>query len=1161
MSVWFTKRRARNVVSDTRIGYLIDGGFDGYNECAILTFVDPRTSEIFKWKDPTGHLSYLLTDASKEEVLHLVKNKIVGVYETVKYDAIQDKAISLRKVMATNPQTIGYSYDERDTIRKILLDNGHKVWEAWIRYHNCYCYDNKIEYGMPYLVESNRLIPYVSTEAKKRINSVVEKVVEFGSERTSSLEHFVRLMETDIPNLKIASVDIEVLPVKDTVVPDAKYATEPIIAVSFVDSIGKKDILLLERAEKEMIPVTIGGATVKFFRDEVGLLNSVLFKLQQYPIIISFNGDDFDLTYIYNRAVGLGILKKDIPLYVGKGKTECTIKTGVHLDLYTFLKNESIRNYAFKGVYKRFKLNDISEALLGKGKIHLEKPISQLDYAELGRYCLNDAVLTYELATFDNGIVLNLIFALARIANLTLSQVCRNKISSWVRSTFYYFHRMRNILIPNQEELLAKGDIQTKAIIEGKKYKGAIVKTPQSGARFKVIVMDYQCLDEETEVLTRDGWKKGIYLNKNEEILTFHKDRNILEYQPIDEIFKYNYNGDMVSIDMRYINFRSTPNHRVIFKEKRRGGKEWRVSRADSLKTYISIPCSAPYYGGETRYLDDEIRLFAWLITEGEFTKYGLKIYQSEGEYVDEIRELLRRLKIKYTETSRTRENKKREYVWHILVPDCKKLKTILYNEKRLTKELLNLPYGQLDILLNTMMKGDGCRTKYTYTTSDSVLATQVQELAIKLGRRGYIYSSGDEWLVGIVYTNEIFLGLNKKRYNKKQLYKKKFYSGVVWCPNVKNGFFLARRNNKHFITGNSLYPSEFKMRNVCYSTINCGHKICASNLVPFTSHYICTKRRGITSEIIGVLRDIRVGYYKDIAKKHPDPTKRAFYSAFEQALKVFSNASYGVFGSENFALYTPPVAEAIAAYGRRDITAISERAEGLGINVFYLDTDSLFLDAPSHEQTDNLIKWALDELKLDINIDKVYKIVFFSDRKKNYLGVFENNEIDEKGLLGKKINIPDVIKETYNKIKMVLVSINEESDIEPAKKKMIEIAEKEYKKLKNGDFDVNKLAFHTVMKKDVDGYNTNVQHVRVAKMLIERGYQVSAGDVIDYVKAKTPEGVIPILDIDKKKVNVEAYIDQLETVLAQIFDPLDIDFEYSVRKKPKPTLLADFLK
>ena len=38
--------------------------------------------------------------------------------------------------------------------------------------------------------------------------------------------------------------------------------------------------------------------------------------MKKYPLLITYNGDGFDLPYLYNRATRLGIDKQKNPLYM-----------------------------------------------------------------------------------------------------------------------------------------------------------------------------------------------------------------------------------------------------------------------------------------------------------------------------------------------------------------------------------------------------------------------------------------------------------------------------------------------------------------------------------------------------------------------------------------------------------------------------------------------------------------------------------------------------------------------------------------------------------------------------------------------------------------------------------------------------------------------------
>jgi len=98
MAFWYKRRRVvreeeRKKSDEYRLGYLVDGSYDGYNECASLKFLDPKTQEIFVWRDNTGHLSYLITDAEEENIRDMLSKRFERIEEVVKYASIADKIV------------------------------------------------------------------------------------------------------------------------------------------------------------------------------------------------------------------------------------------------------------------------------------------------------------------------------------------------------------------------------------------------------------------------------------------------------------------------------------------------------------------------------------------------------------------------------------------------------------------------------------------------------------------------------------------------------------------------------------------------------------------------------------------------------------------------------------------------------------------------------------------------------------------------------------------------------------------------------------------------------------------------------------------------------------------------------------------------------------
>jgi len=374
-----------------------------------------------------------------------------------------------------------------------------------------------------------------------------------------------------------------------------------------------------------------------------------------------------------------------------------------------------------------------------------------------------------------------------------------------------------------------------------------------------------------------------------------------------------------------------------------------------------------------------------------------------------------------------------------------------------------------------------------------------------------------------------------------KAIIKGKKYKGAIVVEPVPGVHF-----NVAVMDFPSLYPSIIKVFNLGYQSILCPHEECRSNKVPDTPHWVCTKRKALESLLIGSLRDLRVKWYKNKAKdKTLGADMRSWYNVIQSALKVILNASYGVFGAETFDLYCPPVAEATASIGRDSITRIISEAERLGIQVIYGDTDSIFLKNPSEMQTSSLAKWSEKELHMEIDVDKVYRYAVFSSRKKNYLGVTLEGTVDVKGLTGKKKHIPLFIKEAFDQMKTRLSRVKTPLEFEDAKKDVRNIVRDNYLRLRRREWKrIEDLAFNVVLGEAPEHYNKTVpQHVRAAKILQEKKYELKAGDLISFVKVIREPHVKPVQLASNSEIDVDKYVAYLQSTFDQVLDALGLDF------------------
>jgi DNA polymerase I len=375
-----------------------------------------------------------------------------------------------------------------------------------------------------------------------------------------------------------------------------------------------------------------------------------------------------------------------------------------------------------------------------------------------------------------------------------------------------------------------------------------------------------------------------------------------------------------------------------------------------------------------------------------------------------------------------------------------------------------------------------------------------------------------------------------------KAIIKGKKYKGAIVVEPVPGVHF-----NVAVMDFPSLYPSIIKVWNLGYQSILCGHPECRNNLIPDTPHWVCTKKRALESLLIGSLRDLRVQWYKPRSKDQTlSADSRSWYDIAQGALKVILNASYGVFGSDSFDLYCPPVAEATAAVGRHSITQILNKAEKLGIQVLYGDTDSLFLKNPSREQIEELSHWTEHELRMSLDSDKIYRYAVFSSRKKNYLGVLEDGTVDVKGLTGKKRHIPLFIKKAFDRMKTRLAKVKTPSDFQNAKKDINEIVRDCYMRLKRREWEsMSDLAFNVTLGEGLESYRkTTPQHVKAARMLRDNGAELKAGDLISFVKITREPHVKPVGLATKTEIDVDKYVSYLHSTFDQVLDALGLDFE-----------------
>ncbi len=445
-----------------------------------------------------------------------------------------------------------------------------------------------------------------------------------------------------------------------------------------------------------------------------------------------------------------------------------------------------------------------------------------------------------------------------------------------------------------------------------------------------------------------------------------------------------------------------------------------------------------------------------------------------------------------------------------------------------------------------------------------------------------------NQWIRGMLYFEHRKINaliprrdelLSKGQASTTAIIKEKKYRGGLVVEPISGIHF-----NIMVVDFASLYPSIIKVHNLSYETVNCTHSECEADpaqIIPNTNHWICRIRRGVTSLLIGSLRDLRVGYYKQLSKdKSLQYDERQLYVVVSQAIKVILNASYGVMGAEIFPLYCLPVADATAAIGRDTTTKAIEKCREIGIEVVYGDTDSLFLKDPTEGRVGEVSKWAKTNLGVDLELDKEYRYVVFSDLKKNYVGVLKDGTVDVKGLTGKKSHTPPFIRKAFYQVLEILSKVNTTADFNISRERIIEIIKEIATKLETNEIPLQDLTFNVMVNKSPGKYGIKItdntknfsidgngsssssfkglpQHIKAARLLSGSGKVVKAGDIISYVKTKTADSVKPVELANHSEIDKEKYLEALESTFDQLLSVLKVNFK-SIIGKPRQTNLDE---
>jgi len=395
----------------------------------------------------------------------------------------------------------------------------------------------------------------------------------------------------------------------------------------------------------------------------------------------------------------------------------------------------------------------------------------------------------------------------------------------------------------------------------------------------------FDCYSDDTEFLTKDGWKHFDNISEKDELATVYLNKNAngkditnrhflgIEYQKSIDKFDSIYNGPMYSITGIHTDTFITANHKMLIRKVERKSQkeyEWELIEAahlpDTFDVVIYPTPNNKNFSNKKYFTGIPIPPHAYLRLIGWYLSDGTSLFKEDGCTVKAIR--ISQIEGGKLSANMTKWYKKYGYIakagmykykrkpniynskFHVetslnitnniiinnIVNDCSRTKN-----KRIPRWVFELSKVLMETVLFDLIKGDGTKrthkTKeesYIYYSSLKELADDVQELAMHCGWETTLwgpfdYFNKNDGLICPMYQVHLRKNIlqNRRFVRNQNVSKKNVENQRIVCFTVPNGTLITRRNGKISIHGNCKHGMHLKrLADTCIDLLKTGEYI-----------------------------------------------------------------------------------------------------------------------------------------------------------------------------------------------------------------------------------------------------------------------------------------------------------------------------------------------
>lgn len=342
------------------------------------------------------------------------------------------------------------------------------------------------------------------------------------------------------------------------------------------------------------------------------------------------------------------------------------------------------------------------------------------------------------------------------------------------------------------------------------------------------------CHVEGTEVLTEKGWVDFSNYNGTDLLATMNPVTQMMEYQAPIKNHVFDHDSEIIYSTHKRVEFGVTPNHRMLVRKwdesKRKLSDDFTFTTADKMGWYCGLPHAPKGFIG-TDYVelaiegdrsydgDDFIAMISLIVSDGwaggvEKTKNAVSFACFADHRYEMVKALAYRVGFKEQPGRKgvyTRWDAGALAEW--IRKNCYHSSSLGATSKKIPDFIKWASSRQIKHFLT--MYGDQNHKKDNghYFSTSKRLIDDLQELCLRVGKRGFIYTTEPkdslvESTGQIIHANHKMYHLNvavgeQLSIDKKENIEKEHYKGPVYCATVPNSTLITRRKGGLLISGN----------------------------------------------------------------------------------------------------------------------------------------------------------------------------------------------------------------------------------------------------------------------------------------------------------------------------------------------------------------------